>query len=92
AFLPGQYATFEFSNIPDGEPLEVRTWTLSETPNSINGDNTLDITVKRVPNGLLTNWLHDHAELGMQVKLLGVQGEMTAIRLDIETQKPVVPK
>ena len=92
AFLPGQYATFEFTDIPDGEPLEVRTWTLSETPNSINGDNTLDITVKRVPNGLVTNWLHDYATIGMQVRLLGVQGEMTAVRLGIETQKPIVPK
>lgn len=92
AFLPGQYATFEFANIPNGEPLEVRTWTLSETPNSINGDNTLDITVKRVPNGLVTNWLHDHAEIGMQARLLGIQGEMTAVRLDIAAQKPTVPK
>lgn len=92
AFLPGQYVTFEFANIPNGEPLEVRTWTLSETPNSINGDNTLDITVKRVPNGLVTNWLHDHAEIGMQARLLGIQGEMTAVRLDIATQKPTVPK
>lgn len=91
-FLPGQYATFEFTNIPDGEYLEVRTWTLSETPNSINGDNTLDITVKRVPNGLVTNWLHDYAEIGMQVNLLGIQGEMTAVRLDIDSQKPIVPK
>jgi hypothetical protein len=91
AFLPGQYATFEFNNIPNGEAIEVRTWTLSETPNSINGDNTLDITVKRMPNGLVTNWLHDHAEVGMEVKLLGIQGEMTAIQLDELTQKPVVP-
>ena len=92
AFLPGQYATFEFSNIPGGEPIEVRTWTLSETPNSINGDNTLDITVKRMPNGLVTNWLHDHAEVGMEVKLLGIQGEMTAVSVDENTLKPIVPK
>lgn len=92
AFLPGQYATFEFNNIPGGEAIEVRTWTLSETPNSINGDNTLDITVKRMPNGLVTNWLHDYAEVGMEVKLLGIQGEMTAVSVDENTQKPTVPK
>lgn len=92
AFLPGQYATFEFNNIPGGEAIEVRTWTLSETPNSINGDNTLDITVKRMPNGLVTNWLHDYAEVGMEVKLLGIQGEMTAVSVDKNTQKPTVPK
>ncbi|WP_076420401.1 pyridoxamine 5'-phosphate oxidase family protein [Colwellia sp. UCD-KL20] len=92
AFLPGQYATFEFKNIPGGSVSEVRTWTLSETPNSVSGDNTLDITVKRVSKGLVTNWLHDHAELGLEVKLNGIQGDMTAIQLDKKTQAPVVPK
>ena len=92
AFLPGQYASFEFNNIPGGATSEVRTWTLSETPNSLNGDNTLDISVKRVPNGLVTNWLHDHAELGLEVVLKGIQGEMTAITLDTDTQTPLVPE
>lgn len=92
AFLPGQYATFEFDNIPGGSGSEVRTWTLSETPNSISGDNTLDITVKRIPKGLVTNWLHDHAELGLEVKLNGIQGEMTAVRINAETQTPIVHK
>ena len=91
-FLPGQYATFEFKNVPDGSESEVRTWTLSEAPNSINGDNTLDITVKRVPEGLISNWLHDHAEVGLKVRLNGVQGEMTAVRLDAQTDKPMVPE
>lgn len=92
SFLPGQYATFEFNNVPGGYESEIRTWTLSETPNSIDGDNTLDITVKRVPDGLVTNWLHDHAELGLEVKLNGVQGEMTAVQRDIRTTKPTVPE
>ncbi|WP_086930755.1 pyridoxamine 5'-phosphate oxidase family protein [Agarilytica rhodophyticola] len=90
AFLPGQYATFEFKHIPNGSASEVRTWTLSETPNSISGDNTLDITVKRIPKGLVTNWLHDHAELGLEVQLNGIQGEMTAVRMDAATKQPVV--
>lgn len=92
AFLPGQYATFEFQNIPGGATSEVRTWTLSETPNSLSGDNTLDITVKRVPNGLVTNWLHDHAEPGLQVKLNGIQGDMTAVTLDPNSKTATVPK
>lgn len=89
-FLPGQYATFEFDAIPGGASSEVRTWTLSETPNSMKGDNTLDITVKR--NGLVTDWLHDHAQVGLQVKLNGVQGDMTAINFDVITGKAVVPE
>ncbi|MFC3120003.1 FAD-binding oxidoreductase [Agaribacter flavus] len=92
AFLPGQYATFEFSGIPNGSKSEIRTWTLSESPNSIIGDNTLDITVKRVPKGLVTNWLHDNAQIGLQVKLNGIQGELTAISLDEKYHKPCVPE
>jgi len=92
AFLPGQYATFDFNQVPGGAESEIRTWTLSETPNSIKGDNTLDITVKRVPEGLVTNWLHDHAEIDIEVSLKGVQGEMAAVGLDEKTGKPTVPK
>lgn len=91
-FRPGQYATFEFENIPGGAQSEVRTWTLSETPNSLNGDNTLDITVKRVPNGLVTNWLHDHADVDLKIKLNGVQGEMTPVMIDSATNQPTVPE
>ncbi len=92
SFLPGQYATFEFNSIPGGSESEIRTWTLSETPNSIKGDNTLDITVKRMPNGLVTNWLHDHAQVGLEVTLNGVQGEMSAVQRDTHTEKPTVPE
>jgi len=91
-FLPGQYATFEFNDIPGGASSEIRTWTLSETANSIKGDNTLDITVKRVPDGLVTNWLHDHADIGMTVQLNGVQGDMTAVRIDTKSNKASVPE
>ena len=85
-FIPGQYATFEFANVPGGGSSEVRTWTLSETPNSIQGDNTLDITVKR--KGLVTNWLHDQVQVGLQAKLHGVQGDLSA--LSFVSDKPVV--
>ncbi len=91
-FLPGQYATFEFSDIPGGSKSEIRTWTLSETANSIKGDNTLDITVKRVPDGLVSNWLHDYADIGLKVTLNGIQGDMTAIRLDVRGSKASVPE
>ena len=90
-FLPGQYATFDFSDVPGGSKSEIRTWTLSETPNSIKGDNTLDITVKRVPGGLVSNWLHDHADIGMKVTLNGIQGDMTAVHLDENGTKATVP-
>lgn len=91
AFLPGQYATFEFGRVPEsGELSHIRTWTLSESSNSIKGDNTLDISVKRKEGGLLSNWLHDHAQVGLKVKLHGVQGEMTPIVFDTNNA-PVAP-
>jgi len=91
-FLPGQYASFEFRGIPGGAESEIRTWTLSETPNSLNGDNTLEITVKRIPGGLVSNWLHDCAEVGLEVLLNGIQGQMSAVRWDPGTNAPVVPE
>lgn len=79
-FLPGQYATFDFGVMPQlgtgSEPV-VRTWTLSEVANSTKGDVTLEVSVKRKPGGVMSNWLHDQAKMGLRVMLLGVDGEMT---------------
>lgn len=79
-FLPGQYATFDFGAVPElgraSEPI-VRTWTLSEAANSTDGDVTLEVSVKRKKEGFISNWLHDHAKVGMRVKLLGIDGDMT---------------
>lgn len=95
AFLPAQYASFEFGKLPGSdEDSHIRTWTLSETPNSVRGDNTLDISVKRKPGGLVTNWLHDHAQVGMTLRLHGVQGEMTPIQYDVKNKNtpPTAPE
>lgn len=79
-FLPGQYASFDFGVMPeiwsDSEPI-IRTWTLSEVANSTEGDVTLEVSVKRKAKGVMSNWLHDHAKVGLQVKLLGTGGDMT---------------
>lgn len=83
-------ARFEFDKGPGGSASKVCTWTLSETPNSIKGNNTLDITVKQV--SLVMNWLHDYAQVGMQIKLKGVSGEMAAVAFDEQTAEPIVPK
>lgn len=81
SFLPGQYATFEFGaqqGLDGGSSTSiVRTWTLSEVANSTRGDVTLEVSVKRKVKGLVSNWLHDRAQLGLRIKLLGVGGEMS---------------
>eukprot|EP00177_Eucheuma_denticulatum_P003639 GFKZ01006596.1.p1 GENE.GFKZ01006596.1~~GFKZ01006596.1.p1 ORF type:complete len:600 (+),score=56.97 GFKZ01006596.1:255-2054(+) len=82
-FLPGQYATFDFGSMPHlgtGDEPIVRTWTLSEVSNSIKGDLTLEVSVKRKRGGLMSNWLHDHATPGVTARLLGIDGDMTPFR------------
>lgn len=79
-YLPGQYATFDFGAMPElgtGDEPIVRTWTISEIANSTEGDMTVEVSVKRKKDGLMSNWLHDNAKLDMKAKLLGVDGEMT---------------
>jgi uncharacterized protein len=84
-FLPGQYATFRFDGVlavaeaGAGAPA-VRTWTLSETSNSTHGDDSLEVSVKRKPGGFVSTWLHAHAAVGLCVSLLGIDGDMTAVR------------
>lgn len=83
SFLPGQYATFIFQDVPSLKTADTsareRTWTISETPNSIKGDNSIEISVKKKLGGLVSTWLHEGAELGLKVKLMGIDGEMTPI-------------
>ena len=54
-YRPGQFITLELEI--DGEPIN-RCYTLSSTPTR---PDTISITVKRVPGGKVSNWLHDNA-------------------------------
>lgn len=82
-YEPGQYCTLQFddNDIPGLPPSSVpivRTWTLSEVANSSAvGDLSLEISVKRKKGGLISEWLHDKAAIGIKASLLGVGGEMT---------------
>lgn len=79
-FLPGQYATFEFGDVGDlsgGEQSIVRTWTVSETANSMLGDVTLEVTVLRKRGGTVSEFLHARARPGLRVGFVGVGGELT---------------
>ena len=60
-YLAGQYLGFEFEI--DGKPLR-RNYTLSSTPSR---PHRLAITVKRVVDGQLSNWLHDQFKPGMSL-------------------------
>lgn len=74
AFEPGQFITLELEI--DGETIN-RCYTISSAPTR---PHTLSITVKRVPGGKVSNWLHDNLRAGDAVRVLGPAGEFTCAR------------
>ncbi|GAB6851630.1 MULTISPECIES: hybrid-cluster NAD(P)-dependent oxidoreductase [Paraburkholderia] len=73
-FEPGQFITLELEI--DGETIN-RCYTISSAPTR---PHTISITVKRVPGGKVSNWLHDNLQAGMSVRVLGPAGEFTCAR------------
>lgn len=81
-YQPGQFVTLELKI--NGEEVS-RSYSISSTPSR---PHTLEITVKRVPAptdsphvsaGLVSNWLHDHLQVGDQIKLNGPFGKFTCL-------------
>lgn len=70
-FQPGQFMTYAFEI--GGETIN-RCYTISSPPTR---PDTISFTVKRVPGGPVSNWLHDNLKPGMQVKAVGPMGEFT---------------
>nr|WP_087049179.1 hybrid-cluster NAD(P)-dependent oxidoreductase [Caballeronia ptereochthonis] len=73
-FEPGQFITLELDI--DGEQIN-RCYTISSAPTR---PHTISITVKRVPGGKVSNWLHDNMVAGSTVRVLGPSGEFTCAR------------
>lgn len=78
---PGQFLTFEFEIA--GETL-YRCYTIASAPSR---PDTVAITVKRVPNGPVSNWLHDHFRPGMMLKAAGPMGDFSWSRHTSRTAK-----
>ncbi|EKQ69960.1 flavodoxin reductase family protein [Leptolyngbyaceae cyanobacterium JSC-12] len=82
-YAPGQFVNLQVEI--DGQPV-IRPYSISSSPTC---PHHLSITVKRVasppgqpeiPAGLMSNWLHDHLQVGDRVKFLGgVCGEFTCL-------------
>lgn len=68
-YRPGQFMTFSF--VIDGVEIH-RCYTLSSSPSR---PDMVSITVKRVPGGPVSNWLHDHLKPGMALAALGPMGD-----------------
>jgi len=73
-FRPGQFVTLE---LDIGDRQLNRCYTISSSPTR---PHTLSITVKRVPGGTVSNWLHDHLKPGDAVRMLGPAGEFSCAR------------
>jgi glycine betaine catabolism B len=73
-FEPGQFITLELDI--NGEQIN-RCYTISSSPTR---PHTISITVKRVPGGPVSNWLHDNLVAGSTVRVLGPSGEFTCAR------------
>lgn len=70
-YLPGQFITLE---LDIGGRKVNRCYTLSSTPTR---PDLVSITVKRVPGGPVSNWLHDHLCVGMTLGAIGPSGEFS---------------
>lgn len=70
-YRPGQFLTFAFEI--DGQTVH-RCYTLASTPTR---PDRVSITVKRVPGGPVSNWLHDHLKVGDTVRALGPMGDFS---------------
>jgi glycine betaine catabolism B len=68
-YLPGQFCSLVL-NI-DGKKV-VRSYTISSTPTR---PYVLEITVKRVPGGLVSNWLPDNLKIGDRIEVAGPKGK-----------------
>ena len=67
-YKPGQYLTFK---IQINEQNYFRSYSLCSAPRL---DDYLSVAVKRVPNGIVSNYLIDHLKPGMQLEVMQPRG------------------
>ncbi len=72
-YQPGQFLTIE--PVIDGKTVP-RPYTISSTPTR---PGLLEITVKRAPGGVVSNWLHDHMLAGGSLAARGPFGNFTCL-------------
>ncbi|WP_404364674.1 ferredoxin reductase [Marinobacter sp.] len=63
-----------------------RTFSLSSSPFQWHSEGTVTLTIKRLPGGLVTNWMHDHLEAG---DVIGLGEAFGDFRLP-ETSEPAL--
>ncbi|SJN52757.1 NADH oxidoreductase hcr [Vibrio ruber DSM 16370] len=77
-FKPGQFVTLE---LEIAEEQIFRSYTISSPPSV---PYSFSITVKRVPGGLVSNWLHDNMDVGFELAVHGPVGNFNSIDFPAE--------
>ncbi len=67
-FKPGQFVTLAVNT---GDNTHYRAYSISSVP----GENHIQLTVKRVPDGKVSNWLIDNLAVNQALSTLGIAGE-----------------
>ena len=80
-YKPGQFLTLD---LPIGGQVINRCYTISSAPTR---GHLISITVKRVPGGIVSNWLHDTLKPGYELRAVGPLGEFTRLR----SPRPQIP-
>jgi len=73
AYKPGQFITLELPI--DGHVLR-RSYTISSSPTR---PHSFAITVKRVPKGWVSNWLHEELKVGAECTVSGPYGDFSCV-------------
>jgi len=72
-FKPGQFVTLELEI--EGQPI-MRSYTISSSPSV---PYSFSVTIKRVPGGKVSNWLHDTLHEGQELAVHGPVGLFNAM-------------
>ena len=71
-FTPGQHVSIRPA-LPNSEPIS-RPYSICELD-----DDFLTVVVKRVPNGIVSNFINDHFQAGRQVEMTAPKGKYTFV-------------
>ena len=71
SYKPGQFITLTVHI--DGKPVQ-RSYSISSSPSR---PHTLELTIKRVPGGLVSNWMNDRVSLGDELQVRGPSGKFS---------------
>jgi len=73
-FQPGQFLTFE---IPTAEGLLRRSYSISSSPAQ---PYAIEVTIKQVPGGIASTWMHEQMQVGKDIAAHGPHGNFSILK------------